>query len=56
MQRAIFLERVTRNHLALNLSVFSNVRRIAKPEMVEPDHNDSAIGDTYIWKGKDVCG
>ena len=31
MQYAIFLERVTRNRLALNLSVFSNVRRIAKP-------------------------
>ena len=40
MQWAIFLERVTRNRLALNLSVFSNVRRmLLNPEMVEPDHN-----------------
>ena len=40
MQYAIFLERVTRNGLALNLSVFSNVRRmLLNPEMVEPDHN-----------------
>jgi hypothetical protein len=39
MQYATFLERVTRNRLALNLSVFSNMRRIAKPEIVEPDHN-----------------
>ena len=31
MQSAIFLERVTRNRFALNRSVFSNVRRIAKP-------------------------
>jgi hypothetical protein len=31
MQSAIFLERVTRNRFALNLPVFSNVRRIAEP-------------------------
>ena len=40
MQYAIFLERVTRNRLALNLSVFSNVRcALLNPEMVEPDLN-----------------
>ena len=31
VQSAIFLERVTGNRFALILSVFSNVRRIAKP-------------------------
>jgi hypothetical protein len=39
MQCATFLERVTRNRLASNLSALSTVRRIAKPEIVEPDHN-----------------
>ena len=40
MQCATFLDRVTRNRLALNLSVFSNVRcALLNPEMVEPDHN-----------------
>jgi hypothetical protein len=56
MQCATFLERVTRNRLALNLSILSNVRRIAKPEIVEPDHNLRLLDRGYVQlERKDVC-